>query len=777
MMKYDLGKNEFKNWIVSEIKFEEKYIGKTEAIFALGNGYIGLRSANEERYLNEKRDLFISGTFNKANKNEVTELPNVADVTEIEIFINGKHLMLNASNNKEYVKYLNLKTGELNRTFVYLDEEGNKYSLKFNRFVAQDRLHVIVNRVEVTPLSKTANIRFISGINGQVTNTGSQHFNEGEKRVYEYKYIQMLQETSESCITFIQNSAHNIYINGDKIEEKPELSIDRRKVTISNNYDLTQGQTLVIEKFSNIYTTRDITSENLTIEQIRDASLDEIKEISNMSYEILFNSNKEVWSSYWNDQNIVIEGNDYDQLAIRFAQYHLKVMTPSHDNRCGIAAKGLSGEGYKGHSFWDTEIFILPFYTYSKPEIARKLLEYRYLSIGGARKKAKDNGYEGAMYPWESAWLEDGEVTPVWGAVDIVTGKSTKIWSGFIEQHITSDITFAIWQYYMVTNDEDFMEKYGYEIMFDTAIFWASRLEWDEIKQRYHINEIIGPDEYKEHVDNDAFTNWLAYWTIETAINYYNKLKESDSEVIRKLESKLSLQNAMENWTTKLPKIYLPEPRDLDNVIPQNDTFLSLEDIDLTKYKNQEHIGSMFKDYNLDQVNKIQVVKQADVVMLLYLLEHKFSKEVKKANYDYYEKRTLHDSSLSLSTHSILASDIDEKDLAYKLFQEATKIDLGENMKTSDHGIHAASLGGLWQIVVNGFGGLRMVGGNLRINPKLPENWSRLSFSFMWKGNKLDIELTKEGIKIEVKDEMLEEIEILVYDKKYVLNQILKIKF
>ena len=777
MMKYDLGKNEFKNWIVSEIKFEEKYIGKTEAIFALGNGYIGLRSANEERYLNEKRDLFISGTFNKANKNEVTELPNVADVTEIEIFINGKHLMLNASNNKEYVKYLNLKTGELNRTFVYLDEEGNKYSLKFNRFVAQDRLHVIVNRVEVTPLSKTANIRFISGINGQVTNTGSQHFNEGEKRVYEYKYIQMLQETSESCITFIQNSAHNIYINGDKIEEKPELSIDRRKVTISNNYDLTQGQTLVIEKFSNIYTTRDTTSENLTIEQIRDASLDEIKEISNMSYEILFNSNKEVWSSYWNDQNIVIEGNDYDQLAIRFAQYHLKVMTPSHDNRCGIAAKGLSGEGYKGHSFWDTEIFILPFYTYSKPEIARKLLEYRYLSIGGARKKAKDNGYEGAMYPWESAWLEDGEVTPVWGAVDIVTGKSTKIWSGFIEQHITSDITFAIWQYYMVTNDEDFMEKYGYEIMFDTAIFWASRLEWDEIKQRYHINEVIGPDEYKEHVDNDAFTNWLAYWTIETAINYYNKLKESDSEVIRKLESKLSLQNAMENWTTKLPKIYLPEPRDLDNVIPQNDTFLSLEDIDLTKYKNQEHIGSMFKDYNLDQVNKIQVVKQADVVMLLYLLEHKFSKEVKKANYDYYEKRTLHDSSLSLSTHSILASDIDEKDLAYKLFQEATKIDLGENMKTSDHGIHAASLGGLWQIVVNGFGGLRMVGGNLRINPKLPENWSRLSFSFMWKGNKLDIELTKEGIKIEVKDEMLEEIEILVYDTKYVLNQILKIKF
>ena len=776
MMKYDLGKGEFRNWIVSEIEFEEKYIGKTEAIFALGNGYIGLRSANEERYLDEKRDLFISGTFNKANENEVTELPNAADITEIEIYINGKRLTLSSKNNKEYLKSLNLKTGELSRSFVYLDDNYNEYKVSSKRFVSQDRLHVIVNRMEITPLSMNSKIEYRSGINGQVTNTGSQHFNEGEKRIYDYKYIQMLQETSQSKITFIQNTVHNIYIVDTKIDRKPKLSIDRRRVSVSDEYEVDKDQTLVIEKFSNIYTTRDIDSENLTINQLREKSLNEIKEISDMDYDTFFEYNEKIWKKYWEDQNIVVEGNDYDQLAIRFAEYHLKVMTPAHDNRCGIAAKGLSGEGYKGHSFWDTEIFILPFYTYSNPEIARKLLEYRYLSINGAREKAKINGYEGAMYPWESAWLEDGEVTPVWGAVDIITGKATKIWSGFIEQHITADITFAVWQYYMITNDEDFMEKYGYEIMFDTAIFWASRLEWNDEKQRYHINEVIGPDEYKEHVDNDAFTNWLAYWTIETAIEYYNKLKSNKLEIFEAINKKLDLVRSYDKWIEKLPKIYLPLPRELDNIIPQNDTFLSLKDIDLTKYKNQTHVGSMFQDYNLDQVNKMQVIKQADVVMLLYLLEHKFSKEVKKANYDYYEKRTLHDSSLSLSTHSILASDIDEKELAYKLFNGATKIDLGENMKTSDHGIHAASLGGIWQIVVNGFGGVRMIGGNLRINPKLPESWEKLSFSFIWKNNKINVNLSKNNIELNRFSGDNEIIEIYIYDSKYRFEKHLIIK-
>jgi len=323
----------------------------------------------------------------------------------------------------------------------------------------------------------------------------------------------------------------------------------------------------------------------------------------------------------------------------------------------GIGAKGLSGEGYKGHSFWDTEIFMLPYFTYTFPQIGRSLMEYRYKTLVGAHKKAQENGYKGAMYPWESAWADDGEVTPVWGAADIVTGKSTKIWSGFIEQHITSDVSFGVWQYYQITGDEDFMEKYGYEILMDTGIFWASRLEWNEEKQRFHINEVIGPDEYKEHVNNDAFTNWTAYWCIENAIEYYEKLKVEKPILFARLNQKLNLEAEIPVMKARLAQLYLPQPN-TENVIPQDDTYLSKQIIDLTKYKNQTHVGSMFLDYSLDQVNQIQVSKQASVVMLMYLLEHKFSKEVKLANYNYYEPKTLHDSSLSLSTHAILANDL-----------------------------------------------------------------------------------------------------------------------
>ncbi|KHF28388.1 Kojibiose phosphorylase [Anoxybacillus sp. BCO1] len=327
--------------------------------------------------------------------------------------------------------------------------------------------------------------------------------------------------------------------------------------------------------------------------------------------------------------NITIESeNEFDQLAIRFAHYHLIIMTPAHDARFGVAAKGLTGEGYKGHSFWDTEIFILPFFTYTFPHIARSLLEYRYNTIEGARRKARANGYEGAMYPWESAFTGD-EVTPVWGAVDIVTGKATKIWSGFIEQHITSDIAFAVWQYYKVTGDEDFMKRCGYEMLFDTATFWASRLEWNEEKKQYHINDVIGPDEYKEHVNNNAFTNYMAHWNIETAIRYYERLKESDPALLDALHEKIGVHEAYKKWKEKVDLIYLPQPREEDLVIPQDDTYLTKQIIDLTKYKKQTRVGTIFEDYNLEQVNNIQVSKQADIMVLFYLLENKFSQEVK----------------------------------------------------------------------------------------------------------------------------------------------------
>jgi hypothetical glycosyl hydrolase len=748
MMNYSLGVGPSENWLIAEEAFSVLQQGKCESIFYLANGYMGLRSATEERYPYQTRDTFVAGTFNKFDDNEVTELPNAADSLEIEILIDGEPFSLQLGHTESYRRSLNLQTGEVVREIVWQSPQGKRFALTFKRFVSQVQLHVLAQSVSITALSADASLKMVSGINGQLTNSGSQHFHEGDKRIFDGKIMQMTPKTTQSKIDFVHHAAHRTLVDGMATDVKSNFGMDRRKVFINYNVALAVNQTFTFEKIHAIHTSRDLGNESKTFDQLKEAALTEFTAAWERGYDALFAENVQKWADFWQQNDIEIKSqNSLDQLAVRFAIYHLMGMTPAHDARMGVGAKALSGEGYKGHSFWDTELFILPYFTYSQPQTARKLLEYRYHTLMGARKKAKENGYKGAMYPWESAWMDDGEVTPVWGAADIITGKATKIWSGFIEQHITSDVSFAVWQYFQITGDEDFMEQYGYEILLDTGIFWASRLNWNAEKQRYHIDEVIGPDEYKEHVNNDAFTNHTAHWCIENAISYYHYLKQNKPDTFARLNAKLNLDAEIKELEAKLPQLYVPQPNH-NGVIPQDDKYLTLKEIDLAKYKNQAHVGSLFLDYSLDQVNQIQVSKQASVVMLMYLLEHKFNHDIKRANFDYYEPRTLHDSSLSLSTHAIVAADMDDHDLSYELFQKAKEIDLGPNMKSSDHGIHAASIGGIWQIIVNGYGGVRLVGGQLRIEPKLPADIAQIKFSIHWQGQKLQCEVTSNALKV-----------------------------
>ncbi|GKX30279.1 glycosyl hydrolase family 65 [Vallitalea longa] len=769
-MIYNKGYNDFKNFIVAEDKFDARYLGKCETIMALGNGYMGIRSSMEERYVGEVRDTFVSGTFNKFHDNEVTELPNVADVTGMIIYIDNEKLNLTESKIIDYERTLNLRTGELTRKFTYECINGNRIQMVFNRFVSIIDKHVIGQKITIIPEIKDVEINIQSGINGQVTNFGVQHFAEGEKRLYDNKFLQMMETTTQSKIDFAVNTVHKFSISGKEYEPVSHVYMDRRKIGKDYNLSVKKDDKLCIEKISNIYTSRDKENEGLDIDGLKKVSYEKIKESYTKGYDSLIETSMNGWKAIWDKNDIIIKSqDDFDQLAIRFAIYHLVIMTPAHDNRMSIAAKGLTGEGYKGHTFWDTEVFILPYFIYSNPKIARSLLEYRYNTLPGAHKKAKANGYEGAMFPWESAWLEDGEVTPVWGGADIITGKSTKIWSGFIEQHISADVAFATWQYYQITDDDDFMNRYGYELFMDTAKFWSSRLEYNEQTKEYNIKDVIGPDEYKEHVNNNAFTNYMAYWNIKTAIYYYDKLKEDSPSIYNRLNEKLKLDKVYRLWKNKVDKIYLPKPNK-DLIIPQDDEYLKKKIIDLTKYKNQKNVGEIFRDYNLEQVNQIQVSKQADIMALFYLLEDLFGKEIKTANYNYYEPKTLHDSSLSLSTHCVLANDLGDNHKAYNLFSCASRIDLGENMTTSDHGIHAASIGGIWQCVVNGFGGVRMLGGNLRIEPNLPDNWSEVKFPIYWHQDRLMITVTKYKLEIENLSKDNKQIVFINKGKEHILK-------
>ena len=737
-----------KDWIVAERGFEPEHLGKCESIMCQGNGYLCLRNATDEFNPREQRDLFVAGTFNKFDDNEVTELPNAADVSRLEIKLDGQRFSLLTGTVEDYDRTLDLKTGETVRKVVWKAPNGRRYELCFRRFVSMERLHVIGQKLCVRPLDGEALLDIAGGIDGRMTNSGSQHFSEGDKRLFKGRHMQYSQTTGQSKIDFVFNTTFSFAMDGEAREEPGFIVIDRRMIAQEYQITIPAGSTLCVEKLSSVYTSRDRDSEGLSYDELHDKALAGHEAACELGYDELLSESAAAWArKVWDNIPVTIDAeNEFDQLAMRFAQYHLHVMTPAHDNRMNIGAKGLSGEGYKGHTFWDTEMFILPYFIYSAPEIAKSLEEYRFLSLPGAHKKAGGNGYEGAQFPWESAWIDDGEVTPVWGAADIVTGLPTKIWSGFIEQHITADVAYGAWEYYMVTGDEDFMERCGYELILDTAKFWASRLEEGE-DGKLHINDVVGPDEYKEHVDDNAFTNHMAAWNIRKALEYCGLLRSEKPALYKALDEKLGLAALEPVWEDKLSRLYLPQPRE-DLVIPQDRTYLTLKDIDLTKYKKQENVGSIYRDYNQEQITHIQVSKQADILIMFLLLENQFSAEVKAANWNYYEPRTLHDSSLSLSTHCILALDMGNREMAYELFQKAAAIDVGPNMKTSDAGIHAASLAGVWQSVVFGFGGVRMLDGKLRMNPSLPGSWRGLDFFIHWQGQKLHVSLSHERAEL-----------------------------
>lgn len=756
------------NWAICETEFVPKYQGKCESIMCQGNGYMGLRNALEEDYAGKKVGLFVSGTFNKCNDSEVCELPNIADPCSLQISINGNNFSMLEGNCMDYKRQINLKTGETIRTVTWQSRDGIIIKFKFSRFVSMYDKHLIMQKISIVA-SDDINICVRCEINGQVTNSGAMHMDEGEKRFYDKKYMQYLQTTSRTAYIIAINKFEKIFVNESEMNIPVLIASDRRKMFKDYELFLAKNDKLSMESFTSIHTSIDDKNHTMDMDELKQLSLKSIKSYHKKRYSDLLLDSEQAWNKLlWNDNSVNIKSEDpLDQLALRFAQYHLHIMTPV-DERMNIGAKGLSGEGYKGHIFWDTEIFILPYFIYTHPEIAKSLLKYRFLSLSGARKKAQHEGYCGAQYPWESAGLNDAEVCPELGVADINTGKTTKIMCGLIEIHITADVVYGVWEYYKATGDEQFMQNFGYEIVFETAKFWGSRFEFDEKDNKFHLYNVIGPDEYKEFVDDDAYTNYMAKWNLCLAIEYYNSIKSTNIKLFDKLNTNLKIENYFDKWNSIAKDVYLQTPN-INGVLPQNNTYLSLKKIDLSKYKNQENVGTIFKDYSIHEVGKMQVSKQADVMLLMLLMENLFSIDVKKASWDYYEPLTLHDSSLSLSTHSILAGDMNNHDLAYKLFRQACNIDMGPNMQTSDAGIHAASLGGIWQCAIFGFAGIRLINGELYIRPKMPKKWLEINFKIFFKGEGLLIRITKNKVFIK-KQSRGNQISIIINNKKQLIS-------
>jgi trehalose/maltose hydrolase-like predicted phosphorylase len=451
------------------------------------------------------------------------------------------------------------------------------------------------------------------------------------------------------------------------------------------------------------------------------------------------------WRKRWEVSDVIIEGDDQVQEALRFAVYHLTSAANPEDERVSVGARGLTGDAYFGHVFWDTEIYLLPFYTAAWPEAARAMLMYRYHTLGGARAKADAMGFKGAFYAWESA--DTGEETtpervvgPHGEMIDILTGR--------MEQHISADIAYAVWQYWRATGDDAFFVDAGAEILLETARFWASRAALEADGKR-HIRHVIGPDEYHEDVDDSAFTNVMARWNIARGLETIDLLRTGWPERAAALCKRLALHEAeLADWRDAIECIVTG----LDPVTGLYEQFAGyhkLEPIDLSLYVDRKVPIDVV--IGRERTQRSQVVKQADVVALLALLPDEFPGAAAKANFRHYEPRCVHGSSLSAGIHALVAARLGETETALRYLRQAAAADL-ELDPNSAGGIRIAGLGGLWQAIVLGFAGLGLDGDTLTVTPRLPSKWPSMSFTVLWRGRPVQIRIAGEKVRVSIAD-------------------------
>jgi HAD superfamily hydrolase (TIGR01509 family) len=439
-------------------------------------------------------------------------------------------------------------------------------------------------------------------------------------------------------------------------------------------------------------------------------------------------AHESAWDTRWGDADVIVEGDNDVQRAVRFAAYHLISTANPEDERVSVGARALSGDAYFGHVFWDTEIYLLPFYTAVWPQAARSLLMYRFHTLPAARAKAEKAGWKGALYAWESA--DTGEETTPEQVVG-ADGTIIEILCGKLEQHISADVAYAVWQYWLATGDDEFLLSAGAEILLETARFWATRAVLEPDGKR-HIRHVIGPDEYHEDVDDNAFTNVMARWNIARALETVSLLRTRWRERGAALTAKIGLlEDELADWRDAIARI----ATGLDSatgLYEQFAGFHALEHIDLTPHADRT--APMDVVLGRERIQRSQVVKQADVVALIALLPDEFPGSAAVANFRHYESRCGHGSSLSPAMHALVAARLGDADLALKYLHKIAQFDPDPG---AAGGIRIAGLGGIWQAVVMGFGGLDLKGDTLAIDPKLPATWRSLSFNVCWKSRRI----------------------------------------
>ncbi len=735
-------------WLIKEEGWVRSLQGVRETQLALGNGFLGSRAVLEEIPYEAKTGTYISGIYDRIGS-RVAELVNLPNPFNFKIAVGGERVGVVTMDVVEHRRTLNLRHGLLCRHSVFQDSKKRRYDYQSLRFVSMHNKNIGVMQIIFTPLDGTIIASIETGIDTSVYNEGI--LTEGHKRHFRVKELgqfnnegYLIVETFAKMHTVILRSGFYYKIRGKKIVAKDNIF----------ELKLRKNQTVIFTKIFCV----DNVSEQKDLDKKKRLSEKKFRKAFQASFDYLLKRHISAWEDLWNQAEVSIWGDPEVEKILRFNIYHLLMCTETDDGFSSIEARALTGEGYHGHIFWDTEIFLFPFYLYTLPNVAKNMLLYRYRRLNAAKQNAKKFGYKGAMFPWECAGLGEDE-TPERGKD--LDGRIIRINTGKMEHHITADIAYAFYLYYITTNDEKFFRDCGYEVMFETARFWASRVDYNKKKKIYEIKHVIGPDEFHEDVNNDAFTNMMAKWNLLMAHKMFWKLRKSAPNVYKRLVRKIGLtvkETAV--WKDIATRISINMRK--DKIFEQFDGYFRKKRIKISDW-DENFIPIISNKLTSRDYGKTQLIKQADVIMFLYLLSDIFSLKTKKRNYEYYLERSAHKSSLSLPIYALMAIDVGDRSRPFRFFNTVLHTDISNIYNNTHEGIHAACIGGAWQILINGFSGVRIQKEVLSINPKLPRIWRKVLFSLHWRGNLLRLEIQNNKIKIQLISPNNKKIKIKVF--------------
>ena len=731
-------------WMIIETRFEPERGRDSESIFALGNGMMGQRANFEETYSGDSLqgnyvagiyypDKTVVGWWKVGYPEYFAKVPNAPSWTGIIVRIDGQELDLAFCSIRSFRRELNMREGLLSRSFTVVMPSGRMVEVRARRFLSMDEPEKAAINYSVRITGGKGKVELIPWLNADVYNEDANYderFWEKEYSLTDGKRSVVVAQTRKTAFVVATAMENAFTLNGRPVREAALISTTDKTAHCRFSSAYADGDTFTVNKYVTV-----LSSLNHPIDGMAEKAMARAGEAAEKGFDALLEAHRRAWEKKWEVGDIVIRGDIAAQQGIRFNIFHLNQTYTGEDPRMNIGPKGFTGEKYGGSTYWDTEAFALPFYLCtSDTHVARNLLLYRYKHLGKAIENAQKLGFTAGAALFPMVTMNGEECHNEWEIT-------------FEEIHRNGAIAYAIYKYVKHTGDRDYLADFGLEVLIAISRFWAQRCNWSEGKNSYVILGVTGPNEYENNVNNNWYTNTIARWTLEYTIETLEWLSSYDPEKYHRLlyHTGFDTQSEVSQWKHVIGNMWLPVNKEL-GIFLQQDGFM--DKVQQTVNDLDPSDRPLNQNWSWDRILRSVFIKQADVLQGIYLFEEDLDEETIRRNFDFYEPRCVHESSLSASIHAVLAARLHDTERAYTLYLRTARLDLDDYNREVKEGLHITSMAGIWLAIVEGFGGMRIRDERICFNPVIPAAWDSYSFIIRFRNNPLRVEVNESSVKV-----------------------------